>query len=140
MPESRHLAVIMFTDIVGYTAMMQRNESLALIILNRFKEELNRRVQECQGNIIQYYGDGSLVIFANATDAVNCAGILQESFREEPHVPVRIGIHLGDIIHKEGAIFGDSVNITSRIESMGVPGAVLLSEPVQLQLINKPVF
>lgn len=140
MPESRHLAVIMFTDIVGYTAMMQRDESLALIKLSRFKEELNRRVQEFQGDIIQYYGDGCLIIFANAADAVNCAGILQEGFREEPQVPVRIGIHLGDIIHKEGAIFGDCVNITSRIESMGVPGAVLLSEPVQQQIKNKPGF
>ncbi len=140
MPESRHLAVIMFTDIVGYTAMMQHDESQALIILNRFKTILNQKVAEFQGELIQYYGDGSLIIFTNAVDAVSCAGMLQEDFMNEPHVPVRIGIHLGDIIHKEGNIFGNCVNITSRIESMGVPGAVLVSEPVHEQIKNKPAF
>lgn len=140
MPESRKLAVIMFTDIVGYTGMMQQDETQALIKLNRYKDELNLKVQEFHGEIIQYFGDGGLVIFTNSADAVNCASDLQEDFREEPQVPVRIGIHLGDIIHKEGNIFGDCVNITSRIESLGVPGAVLISESVQKQIKNKPQF
>ncbi|MEP7107970.1 MAG: adenylate/guanylate cyclase domain-containing protein [Ferruginibacter sp.] len=130
----------MFTDIVGYTAMMQQHESLALIKLNRYKEALKLKVEEFQGEIIQYFGDGGLVIFNNSKDAVNCAAALQEDFQEEPQVPVRIGIHLGDIIYKEGNIFGDCVNITSRIESMGIPGAVLISESVQQQIKNKPEF
>src|SRR6478736_1700611 len=107
MSESRQLAVIMFTDIVGYTAMMQQNESMALTKLNRYKNALKLKVEEFEGEIIQYFGDGGLVIFANAADAVNCACVLQQDFREEPQVAVRIGIHLGDIIYKEGNIFGD---------------------------------
>jgi len=140
MPESRQLSVIMFTDIVGYTAMMEENESLALIKLNRFKKELHLQVQENKGTVIQYFGDGGLIIFTNSEDAVNCARNLQKELKEEPFVPLRIGIHLGDIIYKEGNIFGNSVNITSRIESMGIPGAVLISETVQKQLKNKPHF
>ncbi len=140
MSEPRQLAVVMFTDIVGYTAMMQQDESVALIKLNRFKEALNREVQKYHGNIIQYFGDGGLIIFTNSADAVNCAGNLQDNLREEPQVPVRIGIHLGDIIYKEGNIFGDCVNIASRIESMGIPGAVMISETVQQQLKNKSEF
>ncbi|MEP7165666.1 MAG: adenylate/guanylate cyclase domain-containing protein [Ferruginibacter sp.] len=140
MPASRQLAVIMFTDIVGYTAMMQHDESQALIYLNCYKDALNQRVKQFNGELIQYFGDGGLVIFNNSADALSCAGALQQDLREEPTVPVRIGIHLGDIIYKEGNIFGDCVNITSRIESMGIPGTVLLSGTVQQQVKNKPEF
>lgn len=140
MQELRRLAVIMFSDIVGYTAMMQQNESLALVKLNRFKASLNHWVKEFRGEVIQYYGDGGLVIFTNSADAVNCASTLQVEFRDEPQVPVRIGIHSGDIIHNVGNIFGDSVNIASRIESMGIAGAVLISDSIQKQIKNKPQF
>src|SRR5215218_6573875 len=102
MPESRKLAVVMFTDIVGYTAMMQQNESRALTWINKFRDELHTRVQASQGEVIQYFGDGGLSIFANAADAVSCAHDLQEKLLSEPCVPVRIGLHLGDIIHKDG--------------------------------------
>jgi adenylate cyclase len=140
MSESRQLAVIMFTDIVGYTAMMQQDESIALMKLNHFKKALELTVQEFKGEIIQYFGDGGLVIFSNSADALNCSSVLQKDFKEEPEVPVRIGIHMGDIIYKEGNIFGDCVNITSRIESMGMPGTVLMSASVQKQIKNKPEF
>ncbi len=140
MPDHRQLAVIMFADIVGYTALMQHNEEEALGLLQRFKEELQARIKESQGEIIQFYGDGCLAVFTSAADAVGSAKILQEKFRESPRVPVRIGIHLGDVLFKEGNIFGDCVNITSRIESMGVPGTVLLSDVVNKQIKNKPEF
>jgi len=80
------------------------------------------------------------MIFKNAVDAVNCAKLLQEDFTKDPHVPVRIGIHLGDILLEEGNIFGDSVNISSRIQSMGIPGAVLLSDAIKNQIKNKSEF
>src|ERR1700704_2260031 len=140
MPQSRQLAVVMFTDIMGYTAMMQQDEAFALTKLNRFKEQLKSRVGEFRGEIIQYYGDGCLIIFTNSADAVNCAKVLQEDFREAPQVPARIGIHMGDILINEGNIFGDCVNITSRIESIGVPGSVLVSESIKNQLQNKQGF
>ena len=140
MAQSRQLAVIMFTDITGYTAMMQQDEDLALKKLTRFKDELTLRVSEFRGEIIQYYGDGCLITFTNSADAVNCARVVQEDLRQEPKVPVRIGIHLGDILINEGNIFGDCVNITSRIQSIGVPGSVLFSEPVKQQIQNKQGF
>jgi TolB-like protein/Tfp pilus assembly protein PilF len=140
MTEQRRLAVIMFADIAGYTAMMQQNEETALESLNRFKDALYANVKEFQGEIIQFYGDGCLSVFTSAADAVSCAKMLQEKFMKPPVVPVRIGIHLGDVIFKEGNVFGDCVNITSRIESMGIPGAVLVSDAIKNQIKNKPEF
>jgi len=130
----------MFADIAGYTSMMQHDETLAMNKLHHFKEQLMLKVKLFHGEIIQYYGDGCLMIFTNAVDAVNCAKLLQEDFTKDPHVPVRIGIHLGDILLEEGNIFGDSVNISSRIQSMGVPGAVLLSDAIKNQIKNKSEF
>lgn len=140
MPESRQLAIIMFTDIVDYTAMMQYDEPLALLKLHHYKNTLKQQVAQFHGEIIQYFGDGGLVIFSNSADAVNCSASLQKEFQEYPKVPVRIGLHLGDILIKEGNIFGNSVNVTSRIESMGTAGSVLLSELIQKELRNKPDF
>ena len=140
MADRRQLTVVMFADVVGYTALMQHNEKEAISLLDRFKEELELTIKECQGEIVQFYGDGCLAVFTSASDAVSSATILQEEFRENPHIPVRIGIHLGDVLFKEKNIFGDCVNITARIESMGVPGAVLLSDAVKKQINNKPEF
>ena len=80
MNPSRQLAVVMFTDIVGYTGMMQNDETLALVKLNHFKAALNNHVPRFNGEIIQYYGDGALMIFSNSTDAVSCGSELQENF------------------------------------------------------------
>jgi len=140
MADRRQLTVVMFADIVGYTALMQHDEAGAINLLERFKEELNLTIKECQGEIVQFYGDGCLAVFTSAADAVSSATILQEEFGTPPPVPVRIGIHLGDVLFKEGNIFGDCVNITSRIESMGIPGAVLLSDAIKKQINNKPEF
>ena len=140
MSYTRQLAAIMFTDIAGYTAMMQHHETDALNKLHRFKEVLHSLVPAHQGEIIQYYGDGCLIIFKNAVDAVSCGKVLQETFALDPQVPARIGIHLGEVVFEDGNIFSDSVNIASRIESMGVPGAVLVSDTIQKQIKNKPEF
>ncbi len=140
MADRRQLTVVMFADVVGYTALMQHNEKEAITILDRFKEELELTIKECQGEIIQFFGDGCLAVFTSASDAVSSATMLQEVFRESPHVPVRIGIHLGDVLFKEKNIFGDCVNIAARIESMGVPGSVLLSDAIKKQINNKPEF
>jgi len=131
MPTStRRLAAILFADITGYTALMQHDEQDALEKLARFKEVLEVKTAEFQGNIIQYYGDGCLVVFDSPLAAVSCAAAMQEAWRDA--VPVRIGIHLGDVIFRENNVFGDAVNIASRIESLGVPGAVLLSQSVEV--------
>lgn len=138
VPATRRLAAILFADIAGYTALMQRDEQTALQVLNRFKAVLEDRSVEFQGNIIQYYGDGCLIIFNSSVEAAGFAKAVQEDFRKAPHVPARIGIHLGDIIIEKGNAFGDSVNIASRLESIGVPGAIMLSAAVQDQIRNHP--
>ena len=140
MTELRQLAAVLFADIAGYTALMQKDEDAALQILQHFKEELFTTVKNNEGKIIQYFGDGCLMVFNNAANAVASAKVIQENLKTEPKVPVRIGIHLGDVVFREGNIFGDCVNIASRIESMGVPGAVLFSDAVSKQIRNKPEF
>ena len=138
--QQRKLAAILFADIVGYTALMQSNEQHALSHLQKFKAELEQLVPTNKGEIIQFYGDGCLATFHSSLDAVACAKKLQTQFQSQPIVPVRIGVHSGDVVFKEGNVFGDAVNITSRIEAMGVPGAVLLSNRVRNHIKNKPGF
>ncbi|HLF47008.1 MAG TPA: tetratricopeptide repeat protein [Chitinophagaceae bacterium] len=138
MSSSRQLAAIMFTDIVGYTAMMQQNEKAALEKINRFRQVLEGSVAEHYGKIIQFYGDGCLLLFNSAVEAAHHAKFLQEEFRKEPTVPVRIGIHLGDVLLKEGNVFGDGVNVASRIQSLGQPNSVLFSAEVQDKIKNNP--
>jgi len=140
LARNRKLAAILFADVVGYTNLMQKNEEQALSHLQKFKSALETQVTQCQGEIIQFYGDGCLAVFDSAVDAVSCARNLQITYQEKPIVPVRIGVHSGDIVFREGNVFGDAVNLASRVESMGVPGAVLLSETVRYQIKNQPNF
>jgi adenylate cyclase len=140
MSQHRQLSAIMFTDIEGYTAIMEESEDKALILKNRHREILQKEHTRYNGRIIQYYGDGSLSIFQSAVEAVECALAMQQLFTSEPKVPVRMGIHIGDIIFDEDQIFGDGVNLASRIESMGVAGSVLISDKVNDEINNHPSF
>ncbi len=140
MSETRKLATILFADIAGYTALMQKDEKLAIQHLNRFKEVLEKETAAHQGSIVQYFGDGCLLSFESSTKAVNCAVALQHAFSAEPVVPVRIGIHMGEVLFKENNVYGDGVNIASRIESIGIPGAILMSRTVRDQIKNKGDF
>lgn len=137
---NRRLAAVLFADIVGYTALMQSNEGIAMAHLEKFKQALEAAVPKNKGEIIQFYGDGCLCTFTSSVDALTCAKNLQTIFQAAPKVPVRIGLNAGDIILKEGNVFGHTVNVASRVESMGIPGAVLLSSNVQQQLKNQPQF
>ena len=94
---SHQLAAILFADIVGYTAIMQENEEVAVEKVNRFREVVELIAEELNGKIIQYYGDGSLLLFNSATDAAEFAKLLQNDLQNEPQVPVRVGIHMGDV-------------------------------------------
>src|SRR3712207_1100642 len=113
----RQLAAILFADMTGYTALMQENEQLARTKRKRLKEVLEESVSQYNGKVLQYYGDGSLSIFGSAIDSVRCAITIQHHLQQQPVVPVRIGIHIGDVIIEEEAIYGDGVNLASRIES-----------------------
>ena len=140
MSQNRKLKAIIFADIVGYTALMQSDEEKALQFLGRFKETLEKETLAHKGKIEQYYGDGCLMSFDSSTLAVNCAIALQKGYGAELKVPVRIGIHLGEVIYKDGNVYGDGVNVASRIESAGVPGSVLLSHSIRNQIKNKSAF
>ncbi len=136
----RRLAAIVFTDITGYTAMMQRDEKLAMAAVRRHHEALETCVPMHGGQIHQYYGDGSLSIFNSVTDAVACALEFQKHLLQAPEVPVRVGIHIGEIYFEDGKIFGDGVNVASRIESIGQPGTVLFSRHVFEKVRNHTEF
>lgn len=137
MPRNRQLSAIMFTDIEGYTAMMQYDENQAIKVRNKHREVIDSVTNKYNGELIQYYGDGTLSTFKSSLEAVQCAIELQTAFREDPKIPVRIGIHVGDIIRTESDIIGDAVNVASRIESLAVVGSVLISDKVNDALRNK---
>jgi TolB-like protein/class 3 adenylate cyclase len=139
MTENSHqLAAILFADIVGYTAIMQEDETAAVEKVNKFRQSLETIADELNGRIIQYYGDGSLLLFQSSTNAAEFAKLLQMDLNEdEPIVPVRIGIHMGDILLQDGNVFGDVVNIASRIQSMAPTGGIYISEVVYLNIANK---
>lgn len=140
MNTSRRLAAIMFTDIAGYTAMMQENEAKAVEIRTRHREVFERLHELHRGQIIQYYGDGTLSIFDSAVDAAACAVAMQLEFRKGVKVPLRIGIHTGDIMVSETEVIGDGVNVASRVESLAVPGSVLVSENLFDNIKNQEEF
>ena len=132
----RQLAAILFADMTGYTALMQENEHLARSKRKKFKDVLDSTIKEHDGKILQYYGDGALSIFNSAINSINCAISIQQQLQLEPKVDLRIGIHTGDIVMEEDSIYGDGVNLASRIESMAVPGAVLISGKVHDEIKN----
>lgn len=136
MPSSRQLAAIMFTDIAGYTTLMQENETEGAAVRQRHREVFQKEHENFHGEVLQYYGDGTLSIFKSAVEAVECAVSMQQQFSSGQAVPLRIGIHLGDIVYDKNDIYGDGVNIASRIESMGIPGCILISDKLNYAVKN----
>jgi TolB-like protein/class 3 adenylate cyclase/Tfp pilus assembly protein PilF len=136
----RRLAAIMFADIAGYTSMMRQNEREGMQSLKRFRGVLEESVAAHHGRILQHYGDGSLILFDSAVEAVASAKAIQLQLLQEPAVPLRIGIHVGDIVTEGDYIYGDGVNLASRVESLGVPGSILITERVIHDLRSHPQF
>jgi LuxR family maltose regulon positive regulatory protein len=133
----RQLAAVMFADIVGYTALMQRDEHLASTIRARHREVFEQEHKLHHGKIIQYYGDGVLSVFKSAVEAAQCAIDIQRRLQEGEPVALRIGLHMGDIVFDKTEVYGDGVNVASRIESLGVPGAIFLSGKLNDELKNQ---
>lgn len=140
MSRAHRLAAIMFTDIQGYTKLMQEDEDRAIEIRQRHRQVFQSTTSKNDGEIIQYYGDGTLSIFESCVDAVRCAKEMQSEFQSDPVIPVRIGIHLGDIVLSDEEIIGDSVNVASRVESLGIAGSVMISNKVYEEIRNKSEF
>ena len=137
---TRRLCAIMFADIVGYTALMERDEAEAGSSRSRFRRIIESRVPDAHGEVVQFYGDGALSIFSSAVEASRCAVAVQQAFNEDPHLPVRIGIHVGDVVRDREGVWGDGVNVAARIEALAVPGSVFLSEKIVEELKNHPRF
>ncbi|PWN06016.1 Pycsar system effector family protein [Rhodohalobacter mucosus] len=128
----------MFADIVGYTKMMQQDEENAKSLRDRQRSVIERYLLDYHGQVMQYYGDGTLIMFGSALDAVKCARDIQLELTKQPAVPVRIGIHMGDVVYDDEGIYGDAVNVASRIQSVGVSGSVMLSDNVFNEIKNHP--
>lgn len=140
----RRLAAIMYTDMVGYTALAQRKESLSLILVEEQRKLIRPILSRHNGREVKTLGDAFLVEFPNSLDAVRCAYDIQRAAREfnislpdEQRIHLRVGIHLGDIVASGGDISGDAVNVASRIESLSDDGGVCLTRQVYDHVQNK---
>jgi adenylate cyclase len=136
-PRVRQLAAIMFADMTGYTAMMQDDEQKAKVLRDRQRHALETLIPGHNGKIIQYFGDGTLSLFGSAIDAVKCGIEIQKELQKEPKVSLRIGLHSGDVSYDKEGVYGDCVNLASRIEALSVPGAVLISDKVFDEVKNQ---
>jgi len=134
----------MFTDVAGYTTLGQRNESLSIALIDAQRDLIKPILARHNGREVKTAGDSFLVEFTNALDAVRCAYDIQRATRElnislpdERRLHLRIGLHLGDITKSRGDIYGDAVNVASRIESLAEDGGVCLTRQVYDQVQNK---
>ena len=140
MTQSRQLAAIMFTDIVGYTALMGEDEQKAFELLRKNREIQQPIIKQFNGNWIKELGDGILVSFHTVTDAVSCAAAIQRTCNKTPNLQLRIGIHLGEVIFENNDVFGDGVNIASRLQAIAPIDGIWISESVHNNICNKKGF
>src|SRR5215470_9524573 len=132
--EQRKLAAIMFTDMVGYSALAQRNEALALELLEEHRRIVRAILPQHGGHEVKTIGDGFLIEFSSALAATQCAVALQQALHErnqsqpvERQIRLRIGIHVGDVVTQGGDIHGDGVNVAARIEPLATPGGICIT-------------
>jgi adenylate cyclase len=135
--EERRLAAIMFTDIVGYTALMDENEEQTFQILEKNRKIHKVFIKKYRGKWLKEMGDGVLASFHTITDAVCCAIEIQETCKREPDLKLRIGIHQGEVTFQGEDVFGSGVNIASRLEELAPIGGIYISESVFRNVQNK---
>jgi class 3 adenylate cyclase len=135
LAETRKLAAIMFTDIVGFSRQMGSDEARMLRLLDVHNQLIQQAVADHHGTVIKTVGDAFLVDFPSGVHAVQCAQQIQSQFHTHNNgketadqIHVRIGIYLGDIVQKEGDVFGDGVNIAARLQALAEPDTVCISQ------------
>ncbi len=139
---TRKLAAILFTDMVGYTAVMQKDELKAIQMQKKHQYTVDTCVKRFGGEVKNDMGDGSMSILPSAYEVIKCAMAIQKELQQEPNkVNIRVGIHIADILVEEtGKVHGDGINIASRIETLGIAGAILFSKEVYHKIKNHPEF
>src|SRR5262245_10588409 len=141
----RRLTAILAADVVGYSRLMEADEASTMAVLKtRRKEVLKPLVDRYQGRIFKFTGDGVLVEFGSAVNAVQCAVDLQQGMAaangdqpEDRHVVLRIGVNLGDVMVEGSDLYGDGINIAARLEAMAEPGGILVSGTAYDYVRNK---
>ena len=136
--EDRKLAAIVFTDICGFTELMGRDETMAMNLLETQRTLLQPIISNFDGEWLKEIGDGLLLSFPSTVKAVTCSLEIQRTLAQNPDLTLRIGIHIGDVIKKGDDVFGDGVNIASRLEPLAEPGGICVSERVHEDINNKP--
>src|SRR5882672_4886345 len=135
--ENRRLAAIMFTDMVGFSRQMGADEARTLRLLAVHNQVIQQAATAHKGAVIKTVGDAFLVDFPSVVHAVQCAQQIQAQFHlhnaekeSAEQIHVRIGIHLGDIVQQDGDVFGDGVNIASRLQALAEPDTICISQKV----------
>src|SRR2546429_1218779 len=141
--EERKLAAIMFTDMVGYSALAQRDDKVALELLEEHRRLLRALFPRFHGTEIKTIGDAFLVEFGSALEAAQCAIEIQRTLAKrnadiapDRRIELKIGVHIGDVVHRGGDVYGDGVNIASRIEPVAGPVGICISMDVERQIRN----
>ncbi|HEX9660413.1 MAG TPA: adenylate/guanylate cyclase domain-containing protein, partial [Rhodothermales bacterium] len=141
---TRRLSAVMFTDMVGYSGLIQRNEALGLELLAEHRGIVRQILAKHSGREVDTAGDAFFVEFGSALDATQCAIEIQRTLHdrnavapEERRIVLRIGLHLGDVVHDGDQVQGDGVNIAARMEPLARPGSICVSEDVARQVHNK---
>ncbi|MGA8536317.1 MAG: adenylate/guanylate cyclase domain-containing protein [Thermoplasmata archaeon] len=139
--EIRRLAAVMFTDLAGYSALTHEDEPQALALLDEHRRIIRLALAQFGGREVKTIGDGFLIEFASALNAVRCAEEIQnrvhernDASRKSPPIVLRVGIHLGDVVDAEGDLYGNAVNVAARIEPFSDPGGICFSRPVYDQV------
>jgi adenylate cyclase len=134
----RKLAAILAADVVGYSRLIAEDEARTLDALRALRRELfEPLVAEHRGEVVKRMGDGWLVSFGSVVDAAACAIAVQERLAGHDRIKLRIGVHLGDIVHEDEDIYGDGVNIAARLQEVAEPGGVLISGTAYESVIGR---
>lgn len=138
VPEERRLTAIMFTDLVGYTTVMGRDDVDARALVERSRAHIKRYVEEFHGQWLEEPGDATLSAFSSAINAADCALAIQDSLSGDAELQLRISLHLGDVVFADGHVYGDGVNVAARLEPLAKPGGILISETIRDAIRGHP--